>query len=458
MTELPSELLERYSGPTPRYTSFPTVMHWGQPPAASDWITDLTAALGTTGARAGLYVHIPFCQSLCTFCGCNVRIVRNHALAAPYAETLLQEFALYRARLAGLPLQLGELHLGGGTPTFLPAEVLDRLLDGLLSHCSVAADADLAIEADPRHTTREQLVVLRRHGFTRLSLGVQDFDPRVQEIVNREQGFNVVQGLVGSARELGFTNISFDLIHGLPLQTVDSLRQTFDIAASLAPDRVAFLPYAHVPWIRPSQRQYTEADLPDRATRQRLFEMGRERMGAWGMVEIGFDQYVRASDPLATALAAGRLHRNFMGFTPQPTQALVGLGVSSIGHGLGTYAQNEKNLQQYELRLQAQALPLQRGHVLDGDERRVRAHLWQLISGAGTVITVAEQSLSWWAQAEERLAPMVQDGLLQQAADTGSLHLKVTERGRAFLRQICAALDPYQQAGAAANAPLSASA
>ena len=458
MKELPPELLERYSGPTPRYTSFPTVMHWAQPPTAQDWIGDLASALGTTGARAGLYVHIPFCQSLCTFCGCNVRIVRNHALAAPYVETLLQEFALYRAHLAGLPLHLGELHLGGGTPTFLPAEVLDRLLDGLLPHFTVAADADLAIEADPRHTTREQLEVLRRHGFTRLSLGVQDFDPRVQEIVNREQGFDVVQRLVESARALGFTNISFDLIHGLPLQTVDSLHQTFDIAASLAPDRIAFLPYAHVPWIRPSQRQYTEADLPDRATRQRLFELGRERMGGWGMVEIGFDQYVRATDPLAAALAAGRLHRNFMGFTPAPTQALIGLGVSSIGHGLGDYAQNEKNLQQYEQRLQAQALPLQRGHVLDADERRIRAHLWQLLSGAGTVITAAEQSLSWWQIAVERLASMQEDGLLQQVTDAGSLHLTVTERGRAFLRQICAALDPYQQAREMAAAPLSASA
>ena len=459
MKSLPLELLERYSGPTPRYTSFPTVMHWTQPPSGQAWIADLAAALGAGGARTALYVHIPFCQSLCTFCGCNIRIVRNHALAAPYVETLLQEFALYRARLAGLPLHLGELHLGGGTPTFLPAEVLDRLLDGLLPHCSVAADADLAIEADPRHTSREQLAVLRRHGFTRLSLGVQDFDPRVQEIVNREQSFELVQRLVGSARELGFTSISFDLIHGLPLQTVDSLRATFDAAARLAPDRISFLPYAHVPWIRPSQRQYTEADLPDRTTRQQLFELGRERMGSWGMVEIGFDQYARASDPLAMALAAGRLHRNFMGFTASATQALIGLGVSSIGHGLGAYAQNEKNLQQYEQRLQAQLLPLQRGHVLTTDEQRIRAHLWQLLSGAATVITTAEQSLTWWQLALERLEPMLRDGLLQQSAEAGNLQLAVTEQGRAFLRQICAALDPHQQqVPELAAAPLSVSA
>jgi oxygen-independent coproporphyrinogen III oxidase len=288
---------------------------------------------------------------------------------------------------------------------------------------------------------------------------VQDFDPRVQEIVNREQSFELVQRLVESARELGFTNISFDLIHGLPLQTVDSLRATFDAASRLAPDRISFLPYAHVPWIRPSQRQYTEADLPDRGTRQQLLELGRERMGSWGMVEIGFDQYARASDPLATALDAGRLHRNFMGFTAHPTQALIGLGVSSIGHGLGSYAQNEKNLQQYELRLQAQALPLQRGHVLTADERRIRAHLWQLLSGATTVISAAEQSLSWWQQALGRLTPMLHDGLLQHSADAGDIRLAVTESGRAFLRQICAALDPYlQQVPELASVPRSASA
>ena len=258
MKSLPLDLLERYREPVPRYTSYPAVMHWRTPPAKAAWTADLAATLSRPDARLSLYVHIPFCQSLCSFCGCNVRIVRNHALAAPYVDALLREFALYRELLPGVPLTLGELHLGGGTPTYLPAGELDRLLDGLLEHCIVAPGADLAIEADPRNTTREQLGVLRRHGFGRLSLGVQDFDPRVQEIINRVHDTDTVRRVVDMARESGFGNLSFDLIHGLPLQTPESLSHTFRAAAGMRPDRISFLPYAHVPWIKSSQRQYTE--------------------------------------------------------------------------------------------------------------------------------------------------------------------------------------------------------
>jgi len=439
---IPPDLLYRHSEPAPRYTSYPTVMHWKTPPPVEAWLTDVRAALAPAAARLGVYVHIPFCQALCSFCGCNVRIVRNHALAAPYVDTVLREFALYREALAGTRLRVGELHLGGGTPTFLPAQEMDRLLDGILQHCEIAPGADLAIEADPRNTTREQLVVLRRHGFTRLSLGLQDFDPRVQEIVNRVQSLEQVARVADWARDLEFTSVSFDLIHGLPLQTAESLRHTLDTTGRLRPDRISFLPYAHVPWIKSSQRQYTEADLPERATRGQLFAQGRERMGAWGMVEIGMDQYALARDALAQALATQRLHRNFMGFTASPTQALIGLGVSAIGHGAAAYAQNEKNLQQYEARVVADALPLQRGHLLGTDDRRIRSHLWNLLCASHTTVSAAEQKLQWWQQALRSLQALQHDGLVQLSGED----IAVTELGRAFLRNICAALDPYQQA------------
>ncbi|HXC57682.1 MAG TPA: oxygen-independent coproporphyrinogen III oxidase [Steroidobacteraceae bacterium] len=442
MKAIAPDLLYRHSEPAPRYTSYPTVMYWKSPPAEAAWTGDLSAALALPSAHLGLYVHIPFCQALCSFCGCNIRVVRNHALAQPYVETVLREFARYRERLAGAHLLIGELHLGGGSPTFLPAQVLDRLLDGILQHCEVARDADLAIEADPRNTTREQLLVLRQHGFTRLSLGVQDFDPRVLEIVNRAQSVETVQRVVDWARELGFTSISFDLIHGLPLQTVESLRHTLDITEAMRPERISFLPYAHVPWIKSSQRQYTEADLPERRVRSQLFALGREHMAAWGMVEIGLDQYARANDPLAQALAAGKLHRNFMGFTASVTQVLIGLGVSAISHGSISYAQNEKSLQQYEVRVTANELPLQRGHVLSADDLRIRAHLWDLLCASRTIISAPERSLQWWRQTQQCLQAL-------QADDLVHLHdeeVAVTETGRAFLRSICAALDPHQQA------------
>ena len=441
MKSLPLELLERYREPVPRYTSYPAVMHWRTPPAAEDWTGDLAATLGGAAARLSLYVHIPFCQSLCSFCGCNVRIVRNHALAEPYVDTLLREFARYRERLQGVALTLGELHLGGGTPTYLPAGALDRLLDGLLQHCTVAPGADLAIEADPRNTTAEQLAVLRRHGFGRLSLGVQDFDPRVQEIVNRVHDAALVRRVVDMARTQGFGNVSFDLIHGLPLQTTDSLGHTFDEVARLRPERLSFLPYAHVPWIKSSQRQYTEADLPEARVRAQLLALGRQRMAGMGMVEIGMDQYALRSDPLAGALAARTLHRNFMGFTASYTDALLGLGVSALGHGRTHYAQNEKSLQQYESRVLAGELPLQRGHALGADDLRIRRHLWNLMCASKTDVTLAERELGWWRAALQRLESARQDELVEIDDELVS----VTEAGRGFLRQICAAFDPHQQ-------------
>jgi oxygen-independent coproporphyrinogen III oxidase len=439
LISIPPGLLDRRNVPSPRYTSYPTVMHWGAAPAEGQWIGALSRVIQAPSARIGMYVHVPFCQSLCTFCGCNMRLARNHALAAPYVATLLREFAIYRDRLGTTSLTLGELHLGGGTPTWLPADVLDGLLDGMLQYCAISAEADLAIEVDPRNTTREHLQVLRRHGFNRLSIGVQDFDARVLEIVNRVQTVQEVQRIVDDARELGFESLSFDLIFGLPLQTSDSLRTTFDVVDQLRPDRISFLPYAHVPWIKPSQRQYTEADLPDSAARQQLYLVGRERMSESGFVEIGMDQYAKAHDPLTTALAAGKLHRNFMGFSASPSRALMGLGVSAIGDNRLAYAQNEKNLQQYESRVLAGGLPLQRGHLLGADDLRIRELLWNLLTASRATVTAEDRASQWWPQTLAGLQDLQRDALIRLDGEA----LTVTELGRAFLRHIGMAFDQY---------------
>ncbi|MEO8315345.1 MAG: oxygen-independent coproporphyrinogen III oxidase [Pseudomonadota bacterium] len=438
MISIPPGLLDRHNLPSPRYTSYPTVMHWGAAPSEAEWLTGIAGSLQKPAARLGLYIHVPFCQSLCTFCGCNMRLARNHALAAPYVATVLREFTMYRERLGAPSLTLGELHLGGGTPTYLPADVLDGLLDGVLQHCAIAADADLAIEVDPRNTTREQLQVLRRHGFNRLSIGVQDFDARVLEIVNRVQTAAQVQRVVDDARDLGFESLSFDLIFGLPLQTADSLVATFDVVDRLQPDRISFLPYAHVPWIKPSQRQYTEADLPDSAIRQKLYLLGRERMTESGFIEIGMDQYAKPHDPLASALAAGSLHRNFMGFSASATQALIGLGVSAIGDNHLAYAQNEKNLQQYDNRVLAGNLPLQRGHVLSAEDHRVRELLWKLLTASRAPLSAEERGAQWWPATLSALQDLQRDALI-----TIDGAITVTELGRAFLRQVGMAFDQY---------------
>ena len=442
MIRLPAELLARHGAPTPRYTSYPTVAHWQSPPAASRWLAAIEAALSGADAHDGLslYVHIPFCAALCTFCGCHMRVVRNHTIARPYVDTLLGEYGLYRERLARARLPLGELHLGGGTPNFLPADELDRLLAGLLGAADVHAQANLAIEADPRLITREQLAVLRRHGINRISYGVQDMDPRVQEIVNRSTSLAQLREAVDGARDAGIATVNFDLIYGLPLQTQDSLGVTMDVVEGLRPDQITFYPYAHVPWIKASQRQYTEADLPEGDERRGLYLAGRERLADMGYEEIGMDQFALPLNVLAQAARQRRLHRNFMGYTSVRTAMLLGLGVSAMSDAVGALAQNDKSQQRYELRVAARELPLQRGHVLDEQDLRRREHILNLLTRYETRWTGADTGLR--TDVERRLAGLREDGLVETSGDV----LRATEAGRAFLRSICAAFDAYLQA------------
>jgi oxygen-independent coproporphyrinogen III oxidase len=435
VNQLSPALLARYSAPSPRYTSYPTVTHWGDPPPSSQWIEHLDAALQQS--RLSLYVHIPFCQSLCTFCGCHMRVLRNPALSRPYIDTLLKEYSIYRDRLDRSHMPLSELHLGGGSPNFLPAEELDRLLDGLLSSAEVASTAQLATEADPRFTTRAQLDVLQRHGFNRISLGVQDMDPRVQDIVNRTLEPAQLTQIVEDCRERGFTSINFDLIYGLPLQTAGSLRQTMDFVDGLRPERIAFYPYAHVPWIKSSQRRYTEADLPEGEDKRALYLLGRERLAAAGYVEIGVDQFALPGDFLAQAAKQGVLHRNFMGYTPVTTHALIGLGVSAIGDAWTSFAQNEKSQQRYELRVQNDELPLQRGYVLNEEDQRLRSHILDLLTHYETRWQPDEVDAPWHAPINARLSSLEQDGLITRSGAT----VAVTTEGRALLRSVCAAFD-----------------
>ncbi len=437
MIRLSPELLARHAAPSPRYTSYPTVTHWGEPPRARAWIEHLDAALRATPAGAAIYAHIPFCQSQCTFCGCHMRVLRNQALVTPYIDLLLAEHALYREHLGRSQLPLSQLYLGGGSPNFLPLGELDRLLDGLLNTATLQPGAELAVEADPRSTTDAQLALLRRHGFTRISLGVQDMDPRVQDIVNRSMAPGVLDHVTMRARELGFTSINYDLIHGLPLQTEESMRVTMETIARLMPDQISFYPYVHVPWIKPSQRRYTEADLPEGEDRRALYLLGREMLGALGYKEIGIDQFARGDDALAVAAREGRLHRNFMGYTPVTTRALIGLGVSAIGDAWTALAQGEKNQQRWELRVQAGELPLQRGHVLTEEDLLLRAHIHDLLTRHATRWSPAETGAPWRNAVLARLAPLGEDGLVDCRKDS----VAVTVTGRAFLRSICAAFD-----------------
>lgn len=438
MTMAPADLARRYGAPGPRYTSYPTVPFWDSTPGEADWVRHLDAALARApDAGAALYVHIPFCHALCTFCGCNQRVARSHALVAPYVAALLREWRTLRGRLGREALALGEVYVGGGTPTYLHAEELDALLGELFTHASLTTAASLTIEADPRTTTRAQLEVLARHRFGRLSLGVQDFDPRVQDIVNRVQTVDQVRRVTDDARALGFRSISFDLIYGLPLQTPDSIETTMDAVLPMKPERIAFYPYAPVPWIKPTQRRFTEADLPEGDAKRALQATGRARLAAAGYIEIGMDHFALPTDDLVTAMKRGSLHRNFMGWSPAPTGPLIGLGVSAIGDAGDAFAQNEKNQMQYEERVARDELPIQRGHVLNGEDRVLRRHILRVMTARETNWSAVEDRTPFLDGVPARLAEMAADGLVVP----GPASVKVLPAGVPYLRSVCTAFD-----------------
>jgi oxygen-independent coproporphyrinogen-3 oxidase len=430
-------LAARYDVPAPRYTSYPTVPYWDSAPTVAQWLTHLRRALAAPDASPGLYLHIPFCRSLCTYCGCNTRITRTHSLVAPYLHSLLRELDLYLEALGRPQLSLGELYLGGGTPTFLDPAELQALLSGLFGRVRLTAGADAALEADPRVTTAEQLAILAQYGFRRLSLGIEDFDPRVQHIVNREQSEQQVRAVCDAARLHGFDSVHFDLIYGLPLQNRASVQLTMDAISRLRPDRVAWYGYAHVPWIKPGQRRFTESDLPEADERQALSELGRERLRAAGYREIGMDLFALESERLWRAQRAGQLQRQFMGYSAAPARPLIGLGVSALGDAGDAFAQNDKDLQRYQDSIAGGRLPLQRGHLLDAEDQVLRRHILRLATQFTTDWERASEWTTHLQQVPERLASAQADGLVELT----SHGCRVTERGRPYLRAICLAFD-----------------
>jgi oxygen-independent coproporphyrinogen-3 oxidase len=431
-------LIAKYDVPGPRYTSYPTVPYWEATPSAAEWIAHVARSLGRDrGTGASIYVHIPFCRSLCTFCGCNTRVTRSHNFVLPYVQSLLAELELYLRALGCERIEIGELHLGGGTPTFLNTEELEVLLSGLAARCVPRGDAVFSIEVDPRVTEAAQLGLLARHGFRRLSIGVQDFDPRVQDIVNRVQSEACVAECTRSARELGFESVNFDLIYGLPLQTAASIEATMDAVCRLRPDRIALYGYAHVPWIKPGQRRFTDLDVPQGEDKRRLYELGRERLERVGYREIGLDHFALETDDLWRAQQSGRLHRNFMGYTSVCAQPLIGLGVSSIGDAWDAFVQNEKDLRTYQQRVEAGELPIHRGHLLDAEDQVLRRHILRLMTRLETRWDSPGDYTDYLASIPQRLAEPAADGLVE--IDPGGC--RVTPRGRAFLRNLCMAFD-----------------
>ncbi|GAA4331904.1 oxygen-independent coproporphyrinogen III oxidase [Flaviaesturariibacter amylovorans] len=445
--ELNPVLVRKYNQPVPRYTSYPTVPFWQAEPDVTEWTALFRRQFHEENHTRGisLYVHLPFCESLCTYCGCNKKITTNHSVEEAYLAAVEKEWKLYRSLMQQTPV-VRELHLGGGTPTFFSPRNLKRLLHNLLKGSIVHPQHGFSIEGHPNNTTAAHLAILYDAGFRRISYGVQDLDPEVQRVINRVQPFGHVQKATDAAREAGFTSINFDLIYGLPLQTLSGMEHTINSVIDLRPDRIAFYSYAHVPWTSRAQRLFDERDLPTPEEKIGLYLKGKELLQQAGYVDVGMDHFALPGDELAAARREGRLHRNFMGYTTQATKLLLGLGVSSISDAGIAFAQNAKTLHDYYAAVDRGELPVQKGHVMSAEDRAFRRYILD-ITCTGITRFRPEDGALLRQFVFPRLKPLAADGLLTW--DEGGLEL--TSLGHYFIRNCCAPFDLYKIRAEASN-------
>ncbi len=373
-------LTQKYNVPGPRYTSYPTVPYWDDSFSLAGWQNNVRRCFAENSAEGiSLYIHLPFCESLCTFCGCNKRITKNHGVEEPYITAVLKEWRLYCELLGEKPL-VKEIHLGGGTPTFFSSANLKILIDGIFKTGRKAETCGMSFEGHPNNTTREHLQKLYDLGFRRVSFGVQDYSEKVQKAIHRIQPYENVANVTLRAREIGFTSIGHDLIYGLPFQTEKDIIDTIEKTVSLLPSRIAFYSYAHVPWIKGNgQRGFQESDIPHGDEKRLLYETGRAMLEHHGYTEIGMDHFALESDSLFTAVEENRLHRNFMGYTDSDTRLMIGLGVSAIGDSWYGFGQNVKTIEEYYRILEIDQLPLFKGHSLTKEDLAIRTHILNLM-------------------------------------------------------------------------------
>ena len=435
-----NSLIQKYNVAGPRYTSYPTVPFWNPDTfTTEEYLQTLKRSFVASNQTEGisLYIHLPFCESLCTFCGCNKRITKRHEVESPYIDAVLQEWDLYTSFLEERP-RIREIHLGGGTPTFFKPENLKKLIDGLFKKADLAQGYDFSFEGHPNNTKTEHLKVLYDLGFRRVSYGVQDYNFEVQRAINRFQPFANVQKATESAREIGYTSVSHDLIFGLPFQTLEHVRATIEKTKELMPDRIAFYSYAHVPWIKGNgQRGFKEEDLPTPEVKRLMYEVGKEDLAKAGYVEIGMDHFSLESDHLYQSMQNKGMHRNFMGYTASKTQVMIGLGVSSISDSWTGFAQNEKKLEDYYERLENEEIPIYRGHILTEEDEIIRKHILNLMCNLETSWVAGENDFPEIHSVIENLREIEQDELIE----IGENFIRINENGRPFVRNVCMAFD-----------------
>ena len=400
--------------------------------STENWEKSVLRIFEETNREKGisLYLHLPYCESLCTYCACNTRITKNHSVEEKYIQALLKEWNHYLQLFTETPI-IREIHLGGGTPTFFSPENLGKLMKGLLENAEIHPEPDFGFEGHPNNTSREHLQALYDAGFRRVSYGVQDLDEKVMRTINRIQPFENVQRATQDAREIGYDSVNFDLIYGLPYQTLDTIENTFQKVLELRPQRIAYYSYAHVPWVKPGQRSYTSADLPDNEYKRALYERGKELLLQNGYHDLGMDHFALEEDSLFQAHQAGTMHRNFMGYTTSNTDLLIGLGTSSISDAHYAYAQNLKSVEEYIDSVETKGQAIFKGHPMTEEDIRVRSSILELTCKG----SMEPGDLSFEQITE--LAEMEEEGLIRLEQGT----LRITKLGMTFLRNICMIFD-----------------
>lgn len=437
-------LVKKYNVSGPRYTSYPTVPYWDETTfSLKAWKQSLKKSFNESNLNEGisLYIHLPFCESLCTFCGCNKRITKQHSVEMPYINALLKEWDLYLELLKEKPI-IKELHIGGGTPTFFSPNNLKHLITSILKTAKLANNYEFSFEGHPNNTTKAHLQALFDVGFRRVSFGVQDYNETVQKAIHRIQPFENVKNATEMARAIGYTSVGHDIIFGLPFQTLEHVEQTILKTKDLLPDRLAFYSYAHVPWIKGNgQRGFNDNDLPSAALKRQQYELGKKLLADVGYHEIGMDHFALKTDGLYQSMQNGNLHRNFMGYTASKTQTMIGLGVSSISDSWYGFSQNVKGIEAYYNLLNNNVIPVFRGHILNNEDLIIRKHILNLMCQFKTSWSNSSLYFNELPDVLVKLKEMETDGLLK--INTNSI--EVTTKGQPFVRNICMAFDVLLQ-------------
>jgi oxygen-independent coproporphyrinogen-3 oxidase len=446
------EFLARYNRPGPRYTSYPTAPVWNDSFGPDD-LERVHEEAERARSPVSLYMHIPFCESLCLFCACNVIIQKDKRVAPPYLEVLKREMERV-SRSVSKQREVVQFHWGGGTPTYLTPEQIEDLFGAVRARFTFAADAEIGIEVDPRVTSRAHLETLRRLGFNRLSMGIQDFHAEVQKAIHRIQPFELTRDLLFAARELGFDSINVDLIYGLPYQTPERFAHTVDQILELAPDRVALFSYAHVPWLKKQQGSFA-AHLPEGMQKFEIFRTGLLKFLEAGYLYIGMDHFAKPGDELAISQQNRTLHRNFQGYTTKAGADLYGMGVTAISGIQNAYAQNHRELTAWEKAVAQRGIATMRGYRLSEDDRLRRSVISRLL--CHTVVVKEEIAREfgvdfdrYFANELAHLEAAREDGLVSLEAN----EIRATWLGRIFIRNLAMVFDPYLEKQQLAAKPL----